>query len=185
MKQCRGIRHGFSKNTAGTKDDTEFWVPKGLNRFHFVGGAKFIHGGAALQEVVIPVLGIREMKGKEALKSEVRKVGVSILGSPKKVTSTISRFQFIQTEAVAERVKPRSLLISLRDANELISNEEKLTFDSQSESLDNRKKSVKLTLKQKDYDNKKDYYLVLRDSETQIEYERIPVSIDLAFMNEF
>ncbi|MFP4672156.1 MAG: hypothetical protein ACLFMR_06280 [Desulfohalobiaceae bacterium] len=44
---------------------------------------------------------------------------------------------------------------------------------------------VKLTLKQKDYDNKKDYYLVLRDSETQIEYERIPVSIDLAFMNDF
>ncbi len=179
------VWHGFSKNTAGTKDETEFWVPKGLNRFHFVGGAKFIHGGAALQEVVIPVLSIREMKGKEALKSEVRKVGVSILGSPKKVTSTISRFQFIQTEAVSERVKPRSLLISLRDANELISNEEKLTFDSQSESLDHRKKSVKLTLKQKDYDNKKDYYLVLRDSETQIEYERIPMKIDLAFMDEF
>ena len=179
------VWHGYTKNTAGTKDDTEFWVPKGLNRFHFVGGAKFIHGGAALQEVVIPVLGIREMKGKEALKSEVRKVGVSILGSPKKVTSTISRFQFIQTEAVSERVKSRSLLISLRDENELISNEEKLTFDSQSESLDHRKKSVKLTLKQKDYDNKKDYYLVLRDSETQIEYDRIPLKIDLAFMDEF
>ena len=81
--------------------------------------------------------------------------------------------------------QPRSLLISLRDENELVSNEEKLTFDSESESLEQRKKSIKLTLKQKDYNNKKDYYLVLRDSETQIEYERIALKIDLAFMDEF
>ena len=179
------VWHGFTKNTAGTQEDMEFWVPKGLNRFHFMGGSKFIHGGASLQEIVVPVVAIREMKGKEAIKSEIRKAGVSILGNPKKITSTISKFQFIQTEAVSERIKPRNLLVSLRDQNELISNEEKITFDSQSESLDDRKKSVKLTLKQKDYDNKKDYFLVLRDSETQIEYERIPLKIDLAFMDEF
>ena len=179
------VWHGYIKDTAGIDDDMEFWIPKGINRFHFVGGAKFIHGGASLQEVTIPVVSIREMKGKEAIKSEVRKTGVSILGSSQKITSTISRFQFIQTEVVSERIKPRGLLISLRDENELISNEEKITFDSQSESLDDRKKSIKLTLKPKQYDNKKDYYLVLRDSETQIEYDRTPFKIDLAFMDEF
>lgn len=185
LGQDSRVWHGFTRKTAGTRDDMEFWVPRGLNRFHFVGGAKFFHGGAALQEVVVPVISIREMQGKEAVKSEVRKVGVSILGTPRKITSTISRFQFIQTEPVHDRVQPRSLLISLRDGNELISNEEKLSFDSQSQSLDDRKKSVKLTLKQKEYDNRKDYCLVLRDSETQIEYERFPLKIDLAFMDEF
>lgn len=179
------VWHANTGDTAGTSDQMEFWIPKGLNRFHFVGGAKFIHGGASLQEIVVPVISIREMKGKQAVKSETSKPGVSILGSSSKITSTISRFQFIQTETVSERIKPRSLLISLRDENDLISNEERLTFDSQSESLDDRKKSVKLTLKPREYDNKKDYYLVLRDSETQIEYDRIPYKIDLAFMDEF
>lgn len=179
------VWHGWTKDTAKTGDEMEFWIPKGVNRFHFLGGSKFIHGGASLQEVTIPVIAIREMKGKEVSKSEVRKTGVSILGSSKKITSTTSRFQFIQTEAVTDRIKPRSLLISIRDSNELISNEEKLTFDSRSQSLDDRKKSVKLTLKPRQYQSNQDYYLVMRDSENQIEYERIPFKIDLAFIDEF
>ena len=30
----------------------EFWIPKAAQRFHFTGGARFIHGGAMLQEIV-------------------------------------------------------------------------------------------------------------------------------------
>jgi uncharacterized protein (TIGR02687 family) len=44
--------HGFTATTASTEGDMEFWIPKGVNRFHFTGGARFIHGGAMLQEVV-------------------------------------------------------------------------------------------------------------------------------------
>jgi hypothetical protein len=40
-------------------------------------------------------------------------------------------------------------------------------------------------LKKGSYDNKKEYSLVLRDPETQIEYERVPMTIDLAFINDF
>ncbi len=51
--------------------------------------------------------------------------------------------------------------------------------------MDERKKSVRLMLKSREYDSKKEYALVLRDPETDIEYERIPVTIDLAFINDF
>jgi len=77
------------------------------------------------------------------------------------------------------------LLISLRDGNDIISSEETVTFDSSSSSMDERKKSVRLMLKSREYDSKKEYALVLRDPETDIEYERIPVTIDLAFINDF
>lgn len=163
----------------------EFWLPKGMNRFHFVGGAKFFHGGAMLQEIVVPVITIRELWGKALQKSEISKVGVSLLGAHKKVVTNIHRFEFIQTDAVSERVRPRSLLISLRDGNDIISSEETVTFDSSSSSMDERKKSVRLMLKSREYDSKKEYALVLRDPETDIEYERIPVTIDLAFINDF
>ena len=44
--------------------------------------------------------------------------------SGSKTFSFISRFKFIQTDPVSERVHPRMLKISLQDGNDLISNEE-------------------------------------------------------------
>ncbi|HWP91799.1 MAG TPA: BREX-1 system phosphatase PglZ type A [Thermodesulfobacteriota bacterium] len=176
---------GSTKVTSGTDDDMEFWLPKGANRFNFFGGARYFHGGAMLQEIVVPVVTVEEIEGKEAEKTEVRKVGVSLLGTRKKLVTNIHRFEFIQTDPVSERVKPRTLQISIRDGEELISNEETVTFDSISSSMDERKKSVKLILKAGRFDSKKEYYLVLRDAETKIEYDRIPVFIDLAISKEF
>ena len=42
----------------------QFWVPKGNNRFHFTGGARFVHGGAMLQEIVVPVIQVKHLKDK-------------------------------------------------------------------------------------------------------------------------
>jgi hypothetical protein len=42
---------GTTANTAETNPALEFWIPKGINRFHFSGGARFVHGGAMPQEV--------------------------------------------------------------------------------------------------------------------------------------
>jgi len=177
--------HGMARTTAGIEGEMEFWIPKGANRFHFTGGARFVHGGAMLQEIVVPVITIKSLRGQAAEKSTVRKVDVSLLGSSRRVVNNVQRFEFIQTDAVSDRVQPRTLLISLRDDDTLISNEVTLTFDSQSSSMDERKKTAQLILKSGQYDKKHGYALVLRDAETQIEYARIPVTIDLAFTNDF
>ena len=179
------VWHGETRKTASTAGAMEFWVPKGANRFHFAGGARFVHGGAMLQEIAVPVMTIKQLRGEAADKHAVRKVDVSLLGSSRKVVTNVQRFDFIQTDALSERVQPRTLFISLRDGDELISDEATLTFDSQSSSMEERKKTAKLILKAGQYDKKKEYHLVLRDAETKIEYDRIPVAIDLAFMNEF
>ena len=179
------VWHGKLKTTARTESEMEFWVPKGTNRFHFSGGARFFHGGAMLQEITVPVVIVREMKGKHLEKSEVRRVGVSLLGAIKKIVTNITHFEFIQTDAVSERVHPRILSISIRDGIDLISNEETVTFDSSSTSMDDRKKKIRLMLKAGQYDKKKEYALVLQDPETKIEYERIPIHIDLAISSEF
>lgn len=176
---------GNTKETAQTEQVMEFWLPHGINRFHFVGGARYFHGGAMLQEIVVPVIKIKEARGKELEKTAITKVGVSLLGSSKKIVTNLHRFEFIQTEAVSERVKLRILNISIRDGENIVSNEETVAFDSSSASMDERKKSVKLMLKANQYDNKKEYYLVLRDADSEVEYGRIPVYIDLAFINDF
>lgn len=177
--------HGMARTTAGIEGEMEFWIPKGANRFHFTGGARFVHGGAMLQEIVVPVVSVKGLRGSAAEKSTVRKVDVSLLGSSRRVVNNVQRFEFIQTDAVSDRVQPRTLLISLRDDQALISNEVTLTFDSQSSSMDERQKAAQLILKSGDYDKKHGYALVLRDADMQIEYARIPVTIDLAFTNDF
>jgi len=176
---------GSTKQTANTDSDVNFWLPKGTNRFNFVGGAKFFHGGAMLQEIVIPIVTVSEMVGIHKEKSQVGWVGVSFLGSMKKIVTNIPRFEFIQTDAVSQRMKSRTLKISLRDGNDLISSEETVTFDSSSSSMDERKKTVKLPLKSGPFDNKKEYSLVLRNAEDETEYERLPLMIDIAFANDF
>jgi uncharacterized protein (TIGR02687 family) len=175
---------GNTKITAHTDVEMEFLLPKGTNRLNFVGGARFYHGGAMLQEILIPVVSVSEMKGIHLEKSEVRSVGVSLLGAYKKLVTNRPVYKFIQTDPVSDRMKALTLKISLRDGNDLISNEETVTFDSASASLDERQKSVKLSLKSGTYDNKKEYFLVLRNMD-ETEYERMPLNIDIAFTNDF
>jgi len=175
---------GNTKTTSNTDAKMEFLLPKGTNRYNFVGGARFFHGGAMLQEIVIPVITVTEMKGQHTEKSEIRQVGVSLLGSYKKLVTNRPIYKLIQTDPVSERMKPITLKVSLRDKSDLISNEETVTFDSSSSSMEERQKSVKLTLMAGSFDNKKEYYLVLRNID-DTEYDRIPLIIDIAFANDF
>jgi len=177
---------GNTKVTSNTDNDMEFLIPRGTNRFNFVGGAKFYHGGALLQEIVVPLLKVTQMKGKHLEKSEINQVGISLIGIYKKIVTNISRFEFIQTDAVSERYKAKTLKISIRDGNDLISDEKLLTFDSASSSIDDRKKSVSLTLKTgQQFDNKKEYHLVLRNADDDTEHDRFPIMIDIAFASDF
>ncbi|WP_374657153.1 BREX-1 system phosphatase PglZ type A [Inhella sp.] len=176
---------GNTATTAGTDPGAcslDFLVPKGAGRFHFVGGARFVHGSAMPQEIVVPVIAVKET---DADKAKIRQVEVSLLGSSNKVVTNKQRFEFIQTEAVSERVLPVTLLLSIRDGEQSISDEQILTFDSASPMLDERKRSVMLTLAAGSYDRTKDYFLVARDAKTRAEAWRVALRIDLAFSNDF
>jgi uncharacterized protein (TIGR02687 family) len=175
---------GNTAITAGTTPEgsLDYWVPKGASRFHFAGGARFVHGSAMPQEVVVPLVTVRESETESA---KTRSVSISLLGSTNKVVTNTQRFEFIQTDAVTERVLARTVVVSLRDGEALISDEQTLTFDSTSQLLDERKRSVFLTVLSGNYESHKCYDLVMRDAVTKVEVLRQSVQIDLAFGNDF
>jgi uncharacterized protein (TIGR02687 family) len=178
---------GNTAVTAGTSPEgsLDFWVPKGASRFHFAGGARFVHGSAMPQEVVVPVITVRV---SEAEAAKTRYVSISLLGSANKVVTNTQRFEFIQTDAVSERVLPRSVVVSLRDVADQdrpISDEQSITFDSTSQLLDERKRSVFLTVLGGAHDPHKRYNLVMRDATSKVEVLRLPIKVDLAFGNDF
>jgi uncharacterized protein (TIGR02687 family) len=178
---------GNTRVTASTipEGSLDFWVPKGASRFHFAGGARFVHGSAMPQEVVVPVITVGV---SEADHAKTKYVSVSLLGAVNKVVTNTQRFEFIQTDAVSDRVLARSVLVSLRDAHDgdkPISDVQSITFDSTSQLLDERKRSIFLTVLAGAHDPHKRYDLVMRDAVSNIEVLRLPIKVDLAFGNDF
>ncbi|MGA2618059.1 MAG: BREX-1 system phosphatase PglZ type A [Thermoguttaceae bacterium] len=179
------VWHGSTSATANAEGNMEFWIPKGANRFHFSGAKRFIHGGAMLQEIVVPVVTVRHIKGKSVEETKTKRVAVHVLGMNHRITTSRHRFELIQTEAVSDRMKPITLKVAIYEGEEPVTSIESVTFDSTSDNIDERKKWVYLTLQERQYDRKTPYRLVLRDAETGIEQQSVPVIIDRAFSDDF
>ncbi len=171
----------------GTSSTMDIIVPKGAQRFHFVGGARFVHGGALLQEVVVPVLTLKGLKGKQAETGKARKVEVQLLDTTSmKVSNNRQRFSFLQTTKVEGKTLPHTLRVAFFSGHgEQVSDEHVLTFDSDSDQMQDRQRDVLITLKAGKYDKGHDYYLALTDNESGAEYKKIPFKINLGIGNEF
>jgi len=177
--------HGSTAVTAGTADGMEFWVPRGANRFHFVGGARYVHGGAMPQEIVVPVVTVTQLRGKEKDRSRVEKVNVQVLGSKHKITTPTHRFELIQTEAVGDRRKPITLRAAVYQDDQPVTSVEIVTFDSASDNIEERKKSLRLELRSGTFDKNTPYRLVLHDAETDAEVQSVQVVIDRSLDDDF
>jgi uncharacterized protein (TIGR02687 family) len=177
--------HGKTSVTAKADGDMDFWIPKGTNLFHFVGGARFVHGGAMPQEIVVPVVTVKHVRGKSAQETKTKPVTVQVLGTNHRITSAYCRFQLIQMEPVSERLKQVTLRVAVYEDQEPVTDVQTVKFDSASGNLDERKKWVSLVLKDRDYNKKTPYRLVLKDAETGIEQQSVEVVIDRAFTDDF
>lgn len=181
---------GKVSNTAnGIKEpesDYEFMLPKGNQRFHFVGGAKFVHGGAMLQEICVPVVKVRELQKEQAAKHEKHPVGVVSADQSIKLVNNIDKVRFIQTDPVGERFVSRLLDIYIvnTDGNE-VSSRETINFDSNSKEMDQRTREARLKLIGSEFDRNAKYTLVLENPQTRTRYSQYSVTIDLAFQDDF
>ncbi|MBN0646880.1 BREX-1 system phosphatase PglZ type A, partial [Pseudomonas aeruginosa] len=90
----------------------------------------FVHGGATLQEVVIPVVRINKKRQSDVGCVDVEFIG----GGSKSITTGQLAVVLYQSEAVTEKKQARRLRAGLYTlAGELISDSHELTFDFASE----------------------------------------------------
>lgn len=169
----------------GPETELKCITPKGVNRFEIKGpGANYVHGGASLQEMVIPVIRFKNERGKTA--KDIQKVKVTLTSLTRKITNTITYLEFFQTEKIADKRVPCRLKIYFEDEDgNRISNESIIIADIKSDDPNQRKFKEKFVLKNLKYDKTKKYYLIFEDEEEPIEniYEKVPFIIDLAFGN--
>ena len=117
-------------------------VPIGTNRLAAPGGYNFAHGGAALQEMIIPVI-----RSRERQTDKTEKVGVSLMSHNLNMVSSRLKFHLIQSEAVSMTVMERKVVCQVFNGDDPVTVEKELLLNSaDSANLNNRVFEVTLNL---------------------------------------
>lgn len=178
----------FTPAQLGLEGTVEVQIPKSISRLRLKGsGSRFVHGGATLQEVVIPVLRINKKR-----QSDVSRVDVEIIGTGNKtITSGQVAVVLYQTEAVTEKLQGRTLRAGIYTlAGELISDSHELTFDLVSDNPREREMPVRFVLSRK-ADEANGQQVVLRLEEPlegtshHREYKSLRYTIRRSFTSDF
>ncbi|MCJ7872101.1 BREX-1 system phosphatase PglZ type A [Phaeobacter sp. J2-8] len=160
LNETAGMKK-FSSAELGLSGDLDVLIPNSINRMRAKGaGSRFVHGGASLQEVVVPVLKVG--KRREA---DVGKVDVQIIVPGRSlISSGQTAVTLYQAQAVSEKQQQRDLLAGIYASDgTLISDEHQLTFDFTSQNARERELPIKFLLsREADQFNDQDVFLKLR-----------------------
>ena len=141
--QFHGIMRFPLEKVSGLKGSINVAVPVGTIRIKAPGASyKYAHGGASLQEMIVPVL---HSRNKDENKKE--KVGVTILGQKLNMVSSRLKFKIIQSEAVDMNTVSRTIVCAVYDGETLVTTEKTLVLNStDAVNFNNRIFEVELTL---------------------------------------
>lgn len=180
--------HLFSSGQLGLTGTLEIQIPKSINRLRLRGsGSRFVHGGASLQEVVIPVVKIHKKR-----LSDIDTVDVDIhRGASTVITSGQLAVNLYQTVPVTDKVQARVLRAGIfNESGDLISDSHELTFDLTSENPRDRELKVRFVLTRKaDESNGREVILRLEEKHAGTshyrEYKSLRYTIRRSFTSDF
>ncbi len=163
------------------KDDCKVVVPYGYDIFKTQGaGIQYVHGGASLQETIVPIIHISELNARKGEKLS-RPVGVRLKSIVRKITNRSFALDFEQYEKVEDKIQPITCLTYFVDeADNKVSGEYRFTANSSSDDIAQRLTKIRYTLKNIEFDRSKRYFLILCDEENPSEYiEKEQFTIDI------
>jgi uncharacterized protein (TIGR02687 family) len=189
----RGLKHNTSVKRYGAEDlglkgDLEIAIPKSIKRLRLQGsGSRYVHGGAALQEVVIPLIKVNK---KRSIDTEL--VGVDVITSSSSIiTSGQLSVAFYQAEPVSGKVLSRELRAGIyAQDGTLLSDLHTLTFDLTSGDPREREVRVRFVLSRKADDvNNQTVYLKLEEpvpgTSHYKEYKTMTYQLRRSFTSDF
>ena len=186
LKPNQSARH-FKAEELGLSGDYEVSIPKSINRLRLQGsGSRYVHGGASLQEVVVPLITVHKTRV-----SDVGFVDIDIITSSSTIISSgqIS-IAFYQTEPVSAKLQARVLRAGIyAQDGSLISNPEELNFDFTSDNAREREVRVRFILSRKADDvNNQTVKLILEEQVSGTshykEYKSYPYQLRRSFTTD-
>lgn len=127
-------------------------------------GENYVHGGASLQELVVPVLRFRNVKAGAKGYVEAKKAQIALLGTDRRITSNLFSLDLYQTEAVAGKVAPETYELALVDeAGNEVSDVQTVVADWTSPNAEDRRIRANFALRAgAELSEHATYYLVAR-----------------------
>lgn len=178
----------FSAAQLGLTGDVHAAIPKGIQRLRLSGsGSRFVHGGATLQEVIVPVISINKKR-----QSDTAFVEVDLLrGGTNVITAGQLSVTLYQTEPVTDKLRPRVLRAGIyTQAGLLISDVHQVTMDLTAENARERELKLRFVLTQ-DADGANNQEVTLKleepveDTNQFKEYRQLKYTIRRSFTSDF
>ncbi|SNR33945.1 BREX-1 system phosphatase PglZ type A [Lutibacter flavus] len=178
----------FTASQLGLKSDSNVLIPKSINRLRIKGaGSRFVHGGASLQEIIIPV--IKVTKKRQNTTSQVE---IDIIKSTDRITTNILPVSFIQSDLVTEKVLARTLRAGIyAEDGELLSDQFKYNFDIEQGSERQREVKHRFQLMAKasgKYKNQRVQFILEEPVEGTTkwkQYKEYYYTLNISFTNDF
>lgn len=185
---CGQSLKSFSAEELGLSGDVHAVIPKGIQRLRLSGsGSRFVHGGASLQEVIIPVISINKKR-----QSDIAFVDVDILrGGTNVITSGQLSVTLYQTEPVTDKIRPRRLKAGIyTEDGTLISDKHEVLSDLTSENPRERELKLRFVLTQEaDAANNQEVLLKLEEPEEGSnqyrKYKELRYTVRRSFTSDF
>lgn len=99
----------FKGSNLNIEQEVDVLIPKSINRLRVQGaGSRFVHGGATLQEVVIPLIKVKSKRS-----DTITQVDIDIIKSTDRITTNILPVSFIQQELITDKILARELRTGL------------------------------------------------------------------------
>lgn len=116
----------FTPSQLGLAGDYQVQIPKSIHRIPKPGaGTRYVHGGATLPEIVVPVVTVRKKRV-----SDIRNVTVDIMPETDRITTNQLSVRLLQRDPVEDTLLPRTLRAGIYHGDELVSDSIELVFDS-------------------------------------------------------
>ncbi len=176
----------FNSNELGINGDNDFLITKSINKIRKQGGGnRFVHGGATLQELVIPLLEIKYQR-----KNVISEVEATIMPISTITTNNVN-VSVYQEEPIGDKIKPITLICGFNGEDGVeLSDKHKITLNSSDEENRNRENKLRFIFKEisNKYSGKFIKFTmkkVIENSSEQPIYKTYDVKLQLAFFNDF
>jgi hypothetical protein len=187
LKGDSSTKH-FTSAQLNLSGDAEVLIPKSVNRIRIKGaGSRYVHGGASLQEIVIPL--IKVIKTRQDTTSQVE---IDIIKSTDKITTNILAVSFIQTDLVSDKNLSRQIRSALYAENgEMLSDQFTYKFDiaAGTERMREVKHRFQLSSKASGKYKNQRIKLILEEpvegTTKWIQYKEYYYTLNISFTNDF
>lgn len=159
------------------------WVyyPQTANVFKSAGSFNYVHGGASLQEMIVPLLKVKTTSSK----SVAVDVELQLISSNRSITSLEVPIRLLQASPIDATNRPVVYDIYFEDdKDELISTKISINADSVETKVENRMTDLTINLVDKQYDRNSKYYLVVENTNTGKRVKAV-YNMDIAGSGDF